>query len=85
MVAIFGVRADFYSPSAFVEPNINPSIPSHRKVDRGAREWKKRSRNKRGGNDEVIQAGKGRRRESDFPSRGGEIYPLASGSREAGR
>ena len=48
MAAIFGVRADVYSLSAVVDPNSKPSTLSNRGVDRGARERKERSRDKKG-------------------------------------
>ena len=48
MAAIFGVRDDVYSLSAVVEPKSNPSTPSDGGVDGGARERKKRIRDKKG-------------------------------------
>ena len=51
MASIFGVRCYVYSPSAIVNPKSNPSTPSDGGVDKGTRERKKRSRDKKGDDD----------------------------------
>ena len=62
MEAIFGVRADVYSLLAVVNPKSKPSTPSDGGVDGGAREWKKRSRDKEGDCDDGRLSGKRRKK-----------------------
>ena len=50
MAAIFGVRDDVYSPLSVGDPKSNLSTSPDRGVDGGARERKKRSRDKKGDN-----------------------------------